>query len=296
MAGSYSVQFQTGCGNNCNYINAKCLRDVAVTNGVTSGGINGSLPVGVTILAGDERGERPAAARRLRLDRGHHQLIRIRLHADWSGRQPTGRPAACRAYQAIFTAGCGSRGSYAPQAYNDTNVLEPADHPRACRPPGHHRHQRGDAAGAGHYRHRHQHLRERPEWHLRPRGHARRAPFGVSQTRHGRDSLPDLDPGLYQVIFEPGCGNNADLALQAFRSDETEADPVSAVSGTVSGINAVMQPAGAISCHVRTASGRPVELSCITLTGVSGRARSQAACCFGSSYKPRAAGRWPATR
>ena len=61
---------------------------------------------------------------------------------------------------------------------------------------------------------------------------------------------------------------------------------MSAVSGTVSGINAVMQPAGAISGHVRTANGRPVQLSCIILTGVSGRARSQSgeAFVFGSSY------------
>ena len=191
------------------------------------------------------------------------------------------------AYQAIFTAGCGSRGSYAPQAYNDTNVLEPQtiDAPAAgqaitgisaaMQPGPVITGTVTSTSGSG--------LSGICVLAATPGG----VLFGVSQTRHGRYSLPDLDPGLYQVIFEPGCGNNADLALQAFRSDETGADPVSAVSGTVSGINAVMQPAGAISGHVRTASGRPVQLSCITLTGVSGRARSQAgeAFVFGSSYK-----------
>jgi hypothetical protein len=101
--------------------------------------------------------------------------------------------------------------------------------------------------------------------------------------------VPDLAPGSYQVLFSPGCGDNADLAQEEFRSqvNGSTVDTVSVTSGTLNGINAVMQPAGSISGIIRTASGHPVQLSCLILTGVSGPARSLLgeALLFGSKYQ-----------
>jgi Carboxypeptidase regulatory-like domain len=113
--------------------------------------------------------------------------------------------------------------------------------------------------------------------------------FGFVQSGSGgRYAAPDLAPGSYEVVFAPGCGNNTDLAEEAFRSRVSgAADTVSVTTGTLSGIDAVMQPAGGISGVIRAANGHPVQLSCLYLTGVSGPAKSLSgeALIFGRKYE-----------
>ena len=288
--GSYSVQFYPGCNNNANYVAANYPTNVNVVGGTTTSGINGSLPVGATIS-----GTVTSAATGKPLA-GICVSVNSTSQFGVSGDVTTNRSGVYSidqlpvdTYQVQFSGGCGNTGSYAPQAYNDTNVLEPQDI---------------DVTTAG------QTLRD-INAAMRPgpiiagtvtdsSGHRLSGicvlagtPAGVlfaeQQTVHGRYQLLNLAPGRYVVIFAPGCGNNADLAEQVFKTplSALTAATVSVHSGTLRGIDAVMQAAGGISGAIRARNGRPVLFSCLLLTGVSGSAKSifGEALLFGSKYE-----------
>ena len=287
--GSYSVQFQTGCDNNGNYVGISYPANVAVTAGSASSGIDGSLPVGATIS-----GTVTSAASGQPLAGVCVEIEGVESGA--GGEEITGPDGTYSVnqlpvdtYQAYFSGGCGGTGSYAPQAYDNTNVLEPQNIDvtaagqdvtgiSAAMRPG--PVIAGTVTGAS----------GKPLSGICVfAGTASGVLFAQSQTVGGQYQLPDLDPGLYEVIFSPGCGDNADLAEEAFRSqlNGTAVDPVSAVRGTVNGINAVMEPAGGISGVVRAATGRHVEFACILLAGISGSAASLSGSAelYGSTYE-----------
>jgi hypothetical protein len=291
-AGSYSVEFYPGCNNNGNYVGINYPNNVNVVGGATTSGINGALPIGATISG------RVTSAVTGQPVRGICVSINSTESSefdDQSGFETTNRHGTYSAnqlpvgsYQIQFSGGCGNAGSYAPQGWDKTYVLDPQNLNVTAAG------ENVTGIGAA--------LQPGPVISgtvTNSAGHKlggicvevgtpAGALFGFGQTGGGgRYQVPDLAPGSYEVVFSPGCGNNADLAEEAFRSQVSgAADTVSATSGTLSGIDAVMQPAGGISGVVRAANGHPVQFSCIYLTGVSGPAKSLAgeAFIFGRKY------------
>jgi hypothetical protein len=289
--GSYSVQFFPGCNSRANYVGVNYPKNVEVLGGSTTSGINAALPIGAIIS-----GTVTSAATGMPL-RGicvgiDTTIDGFSLPVGFEITNASGNYSVDQlpvgTYQVQFNAGCGNKGSYAPQGWPDTNVLEP--HNIKVTAAGE---QVGDIGAA---------LQPGPVISgtvTDQSGHKLTGicvnvithsdvEFGFGLTIDGRYDVPDLAPGSYQVLFSPGCGDNADLAETAFRAQVSGgADTVSVTSGTLSGINAVMQPAGGISGKVRTANGHRVEFSCLILTGVSGPAKSLLgeAVLFGSKYQ-----------
>jgi hypothetical protein len=290
--GPYSVQFYPGCNNNGNYVGVNYPKSINVVGGATTSGIDGALPIGAIISgrvtsAATGRPVRGVCVSVTAQSDGFVQpfgFATTNAHGRYSVDQlPVGT------YQVQFSGGCGSTASYAPQGWNNTNVLEP---------------QNIDVTAAG------EHL-STIDAALQPgpvisgtitdsSGHRLSGicvgvftpagvGFGFGLSIHGRYKVPDLAPGSYEVLFAPGCGDDTELAEEAFRShvNGVTADTVSVTSGTMSGIDAVMQPAGGISGVIRAANGHPVQASCLFLTGVSGGAKSLfgEAFIFGSKYQ-----------
>jgi len=287
--GSYSVQFQPGCDNNANFVGVTYPQNVAVSGGVTTSGIDATLPIGATI-SGTVTSARTG---------GPVPGICVDIEGTQTGTEASVTTAGdgtysadqlpVDTYQVVFSGGCGNTGSYAPQGYDDTSPADP---------------QNIDVSAAG------QSvtgidaaLAAGPAIRGTVTSTSGRKLSGIcvfastpsgswengTQTARGTYDLPNLAPGSYQVSFSTGCGNNSDLADEAFRGNVngTQSDLVSAPGGTISGINAVMEPGGGISGVVRTAAGARVSTSCVILTGISGSARSLSGelTLFGSQYQ-----------
>lgn len=291
-AGSYSVEFFPGCNNNGNYVGINYPNNINVVGGATTPGISGALPIGaiisgkVTSAATGQPIRGICVAILITLD-GFQEPIGFETtnrHGTYSMDQlPVGT------YQAQFSGGCGNTGSYAPQGFDNAYVLDPQN--ISVTAAGQNVSGIGAALqpgpvisgtvtnSAGHR------LSGICVEVATPAG----AVFGFGQTvSGGRYELPDLAPGSYEVFFAPGCGDNANLTEEAFRSQVSGgADTVSVTSGTLGGIDAVMQPAGGISGVIRAANGYPVQISCLYLTGVSGPAKSLSgeALIFGRKYE-----------
>jgi 5-hydroxyisourate hydrolase-like protein (transthyretin family) len=290
--GSYSVDFSPGCNNNGNYVGVSYPTNLNLVGGTTTSGINGALPLG-GIISGNvtsaATGE-PVRGICVGIDTSFDGFY---FPIGFATTNARGRYSVDQlpvgTYQVQFSGGCGNTGSYAPQGWQNTNVLEPqnidvsqagqdlSDIGAALQPGPVISGVVTDSAG-----HK---LSGICVDVVTPSG----VEFGFGQTTHGRYQVPDLAPGTYEVFFSPGCGDNADLAQEAFKSNVNGAtvDAVSAISGTLSGIDAVMQPAGGISGVIRAASGYPVDISCMFLTGVSGSAKSLfgEALIFGRKYE-----------
>ena len=269
------MQFYPGCNSNANYVGANYPTNVKVVGGATTSGINGALPVGAIISGKVTSAATGKPIRGICVALDTSQLGNIGLAiTDRNGAYSINQ-LPVGTYQVQFSGGCGNTGSYAPQGWQNTNVLEP---------------QNIDVTAAGEQD-------SDISAALQPgpviagtvtdsSGHkltgicvyaatASGVLFGAAETDHGRYKVLNLGPGSYEVIFEPGCGNNADLAEAVFKTSLTATTPatVSVSSGTLSGINAVMHGAGGISGVIRAKNKRPVFLSCIILTGVSGSAK-----------------------
>jgi len=291
-SGPYSVFFQPGCDNNANYVAENGPSNVKVTQGATTSGINGSLPPGATIS-----GTVTSAATGKPLRGICVEIDSTDEFSGVDGFTVTARDGTYSVdqlpvgtYQVEFSGGCGNSGSFAPQAYNNTNVLEPqnvdvntagqvvAGIDAAMQPGPVIAGTVTDSSGRK--------LSGICVFAVTPSG----IEFGIAATaRNGTYRVNDLSPGQYQVIFTPGCGNNANLVGVAYKTPASAfvAATVSAASGTINGINAALTPAGAMSGTVRGAGGRPVQFYCIILTGVSGSARGLVAevFVFGSKYE-----------
>jgi hypothetical protein len=287
--GSYSVQFYPGCNSNANYVGINYPTNVNVVGGTTTPGINGALPVGAIIAGTATSATTGKPIEGICVSLSTSQLGSIGLAITNASGAYSIDQLPVGTYQVQFSGGCGNTGSYAPQGWNNTNVLEPqnidltaagqddADISAALQPGPVIAGTVTDSSG--------RRLSGICVYAATPSG----VLFGAGQTDHGRYKMLNLAPGSYEVIFTPGCGNNADLAEEVFKTPLSALTPatVSASSGTVSGINAVMQGAGGISGDVRAKSRHPVALTCIILTGVSGSARglSGEVLTLGGSYE-----------
>lgn len=284
--GHYQVSVQTGCNNNGNFVGVNYPSNVSIDYGQDQKGIDLAMPAGA-IISGTVTSAataKPVAGICVQIS-GNEGFAQTQTAANGSY---SADQLPADTYQVQFFGGCGNSGSYAPQGYNDTNVLFPQNLTAttgqvitgidAAMQPG------PAIAGkvtdtAGHK------LNGICVFGISPGG----VEYGGAATAGGRYDMTDLAPGPYQVVFTPGCNNNADLATQWFKSQGTEATAalVSANSGTVHGIDGVLAPASGISGVLKSKGGRKLEGGCVDLTGVSGAARSQFAqvFTFGSQYE-----------
>ena len=230
-----------------------------MTEGSTTSGINGSLPPGATIsgTVTSATTGKPLGGICVNINSTDFGTEGFSVSARDGTYSVDQLPVDT--YNVQFTGGCGNRGSFAPQAYDNTNVLEPQNIDvttagqaitgiDAAMQPG------PIISGtvtdsAGHK------LNGICVFAVTPSG----IEYGISATAHGKYRIMNLAPAQYQVIFTPGCGNNANLVGQAYKTPISApvAATVSAASGTVGGINAALAPAGAIAGTVRGAGGSP---------------------------------------
>ena len=172
--GSYSVQFQTGCDNNGNYVGISYPANVAVTAGSTSSGIDGSLPVGATIS-----GTVTSASSGQPLAGVCVEIEGSRERCGWRGdhrpgRDVLGQPAARRYLPGVLQRRLRRHGKLRAAGVRQHQRARAAEHRRHGRRPGRHRHQRGDAAGTGDRRQGYWRLREAAQRNLRLCGDGQR--------------------------------------------------------------------------------------------------------------------------
>jgi hypothetical protein len=254
--GSYTVQFQPGCPNNGNYLSANYPTAVNVTYGQTKSGISIQMPTGAT-LSGTVTSAatgKPVSGICVSLNPGPTNSYEGSGAITGSAgtyefdQLPTGT------YYVQFNGGCGNTGSYSPQSYDNASVEQPQQIAvtagqattgiNAALQAG------ADIAGS-------------------VRSQAGRGLSGIcvfaaglqyqseAISKNGRYTVANLLPGQYQVLFTPGCGNNADLAAVSFGS-QSNPPLVSAPAGTTSGIDAVLPAAGNVRGQILTRSGRHV--------------------------------------
>jgi hypothetical protein len=273
---TYKVTASPGCSENANYLPAT-HRGVTVREGATSSGIDLALSVG-NIISGTvtsaTTGEPLAGICALvLLSNGEpYEEVASATDGTYSADElPAGQ------YQVEFGAGCGSTGDYAPQAYNDTSLLTPdtisitgtgqtvSGIDAAMQPGAEISGTVKDAAGQA---------VEVCVEAVTPGG----VGYDLVVSPHGKYQLTDMSPGRYLLSFiaDADCGTTEDLVSEWYPNQipESTAASVSAIAGTVTGINAVLPEAGAFSGENRTASGKFVGDYCMYLTGLSGSAKN----------------------
>lgn len=268
--GAYHVQFSLGCGNNGNYLSANYPGLVKVTYGQNKAGINVQLPTGSTLSGIVTSASTTGALRGICVEvsgannNNYYDQVKT-TSAAGTYKVDQLSPGT---YYAEFSGGCGNSGSYAPQAYDNTNLFLPQlikvtaagqviTGIDAAMQPG--------ATITGTVR--------GPRSQLLSgicvfANNAENGISGVTSSANGRYSIPNLQPGQYGVFFSPGCNNNADLTTASFGS-QFNPPSVSAPAGTTSGIDGVLAAAGNISGKILTRSGKALQLGCATVTGLT---------------------------
>jgi len=269
-SGKYSVLAFPGCYDESNYVEAAYPQKVAVYTGATDSDINVALPVG-DIISGTVTSAttgKPVNGICVAISLTDGTIV-DEVTSATDGTYSVDQLAAGK-YEVQFVGGCGNTGSYAPQGYHNTNLFDPkiltfasggetlTGIDAAMQPGPQIKGIVRDNSG--------NRLSGICVEAVTPAG----VVFSEAISISGSYSLPNLSPGQYQVVFGPGCGNSEDLLTEWYPAQIDPAATVSASSGTVTGINAALPPAGAISGDVRTATGRQLQASCLILTGLSG--------------------------
>ena len=267
-AGRYQVQAYAGCGNSGNYLSATYPHRVHVADGRTTSGINlymqdgGTLTGTVTAAATG----RPLAGICV-FDENGDGAVSGKNGAYTIDELPTERTTVS------FNGGCGNRGSYAPQNYDNQVAVEAAREVRvtagqvtaginAAMLPG--------ATIAGWVTSPHGRPVPGVCVEIVPAGQSGFGIYGGSATTNKAGSYVEanLAPGGYAVAFFSGCLGPSNAAqIQWFKGQ-----PAAAAAGLVdvsagadaSGIDAVVSPAGAIAGTVHSVTGRPIDFDCMT--------------------------------
>jgi Carboxypeptidase regulatory-like domain len=274
-AGTYLVQYQTGCGNRGNYL--ELSRNVTVGKGQTKRGVDVALKPGAG-LSGTVTNTNGKPIGGICVDF-------ISARGFGFGDTETNPDGTYRAtgldpgtYTVRFSGGCDNSGSYLAQYYNRKSTAAAADPVKltaghittgidaAMQPGATISGVLTDAAGhrlsgvcVG--------IDSSPEQFLSVDGEFTDIEF----TTNGSYRASNLTPGAYSVNF--GCGSGS-VASQWFRSHRaaTGADLVSASAGQVtSGISAVMHPAGAVTGTVTSRTGTPLHHICELAVPVGGQ-------------------------
>jgi hypothetical protein len=299
-AGSYQVQFSTGCNNNGDYLDDTSAT-FAVKLGGTYPGIDTVLEPGATI-SGTVRSAatgKPVAGICVFVWGGPDATSPYSYFGDSLATRADGtylvnNQVPPGTYYVGFSGGCGNKGSYAEVGYDSPNPNAPqpvtivtagqavtdidAAITRGSVISGIIRGSTGKRLSG-----------------ICVSAYANGLYMGDASTTGGRYEVTNLPPGQYQVGFGPGCGTkernaaNRELAEAYFAPSGLLGGPafVSAAVGTTYAINGVDPEGGAIAGKVRTASGRAVQISCLYLTGVSGPAIADSGegVAFGTTYR-----------
>ncbi len=260
-AGTYLVQYQTGCGNRGNYL--ELSRNVTVGKGQTKRGVDVALKPGAG-LSGTVTNTNGKPIGGICVDFSSARGFgfgETETNPDGTYRATGLNPGT---YTVRFSGGCDNSGSYLAQYYNRKSTAAAADPVKltaghittgidaAMQPGATISGVLTDAAGhrlsgvcVG--------IDSRSDQFLSVDGEFTDIEF----TTNGSYRASNLTPGVYAVNF--GCGVGP-VASQWFRSHKaaTGADLVSASAGQVtSGISAVMHPAGAVTGTVTSRTGTP---------------------------------------
>jgi hypothetical protein len=305
-AGRYQVQFSPGCNNNGNYLPENYPRNVRVAAGKVVAGIDGVLPRGAQVsgVVTDSLGH-PAGGVCVAVQ-GARAFNLTQTAAN--GSYAVGQLVAGN-YAIQFFGGCGNRGSYAPQGYNGTNVNTPQQVPvgpsqllsgiNAVMHPGATIGGRvTSASGRG--------LGGvcviattpglRAFGGFAGLGGPSPAPIGSialgfgTTVRGGQFQVSNLQPGQYEVAFVGGCGSHGDLAAQWYSASRGPGPAAIIFAGArhpTAGINVVLQPGGAVSGTIRSASGRSLPGACVIVTDLNRNVDLplNQTTAFGSSYQ-----------
>jgi hypothetical protein len=270
-AGSYQVDASVGCGNNGNYAPATYPRPVRVVNGKVAAGINLYPQPGGTVTGTvtDAATGKPVGGICVVVSLGFGLGAATNAAGTYTIDQlPAGRTTVA------FSGGCGNKGSYAPQFYNDQVTQEAAAQLSvtaghvtggidAAMLPG--------ATVAG----RVTNSAGRPVSAVCV-GLVPADLSGINFIVGGNTStivsgsyvVANLAPGDYGVAFFSGCNGPSNAAvLQWFKGQPSAqtAGMVDARAGSrLTGIDAVVSPGGAIAGTVTTTTGQPVEFDCVT--------------------------------
>jgi hypothetical protein len=270
-AGSYQVQANVGgCGNNGNYAQASYPHPVRAVNGKVASGINLYLQPGGTLsgIVTDAATAKPIGGICVGDSNGDFGVTSA-AGAYTINQLPAERTTVG------FAGGCGNKGSYAPQYYDDQAAPEAAEQLtitaghvtggiNAAMLPG--------ATIAG----RVTNSSGRPvpgvcvdtlPSYLTGFGNS---PIGgqTLTSSSGSYAVANLAPGDYAVAFFGGCTGPSNAAvLQWFKGQQTvnTAGLVDASAGSqVTGIDAVVKQAGAIAGTVTSTTGQNVGFNCVT--------------------------------
>jgi protocatechuate 3,4-dioxygenase beta subunit len=264
-AGTYFVEYQTGCGNRGNYLALE--RNVTVAKGQTKRGVDVALKPGAG-LSGTVTNThgKPIGGICVDISSGRASGFGdIETNPDGTYRATGLDPGT---YTVQFSGGCDNSGSYATQYYNGKPTQETADPVKltagdittgidATMQPG--------ATIAGTLTDAAGHRLSGVCIGIGSRFDQLEGDGGftdIEVTANGSYRAQNLNPGVYVVNF--GCGVGS-LASEWFKSRRTgdSADLVSASGGQVtSGISAVMHPAGSITGTVTNRAGKPLNRIC----------------------------------
>jgi Carboxypeptidase regulatory-like domain len=268
--GTYQIQASLGCGNTGNYIPANYARLLTVTYGQRLAGIDVELPTGATVsgvVTAAATGQPLGGLCVLIYPGGSaaffSQAVPTKADGTYSVDQiPPGT------YYAQFYGGCGNKGSYAPQGYDNTSVFDPQPFTvaepaetitgiDAAMQPG--ATLSGTVTTSGGRR-----LTGMCVFAASTGGEV----GFEANSFDGRYWMPNLIPGNYEVVAFPGCPSNANYVPEAFRQ-QASLPFVSVPVGVTSHISIVLAAGGNITGAVYTKSGQPVEDACFGLTGLN---------------------------
>ena len=284
-AGSYSVQFSTGCGNASNYLtqwynnepSAGSADPVVVTAGSTTGSIDAALqPAGtiagtVTALGGGALGGICVTANQNNAGGGFGFVITASDGTYSIAKLPAG------SYSVQFSTGCGNSGSYLTQWYNNETSFGSADPVVVTA---------GSTTGS-------------IDAALQPAGTIAGtvtalgggALGGICVTANqnnagggsgfattasdGTYSITSLPTGSYSVQFSTGCGNSGNYLTQWYNNETSfgSANPVTVTAESTTGsINAALQAGGTIAGTVTALGGGAQGGICVTASQNGGGA------------------------
>jgi hypothetical protein len=285
--GRYQLQFSPGCNNNGNYLMENYPGRVTVSYGKVDARINGVLPLGAEVSGNvtDSHGH-PVG--------GICVSVTGQTNAGFGNGTQTAANGSytvdqlgAGSYTVQFSGGCGNSGSYAPQGYNGTNVNVPqevavgaAQHVsgiNAAMQPGATIEGRvtssaGKALGGICV------LVTTPGIESYPGliaiggvgGFPAIPAVDFGTTVRGRYQFANLQPGQYELAFV-NCAAKGDLAEQWYTARRGPGPAAIVFAGAqhpTGGINVVLQPGGAISGTIMSASGRKIN-GCVLVANVN---------------------------
>jgi hypothetical protein len=268
--GTYLIEAALGCGNNGNYISASYATLLKLTYGERLSGINVQLPTGTTlsgVVTSASSGE-PKGGICVQVIPGQTSFFfsgPVTTRADGSYSVDQIPPGT---YYVQFFGGCGNKGSFAPQGYDNTSVFEPQPitvaKPAetitgidAALQPG--ATLSGTVTGPG----------GRKLTGMCVFAGSTGGGVGFEANSFGgRYWMTNLLPGNYRVIAFPGCPSNANYVAEAFGP---QANPpfVSLPEGVTTHISVVLAAGGNISGSLLSKSGQPILDGCLGLAGLN---------------------------